>query len=287
MDTETEISRTKLTGPFNEEISVYHSNGLIWGAISQWCRVLKAPYFMGEYLGKFAEVNSAAMKGGQYTTTVQGEKLYRWPAIAASLDSWHRTWMLKVAKGEHATMEQNKRLESERFALSMSKLKQWGYELQERELQAAMSAKMSPTQASTGLAEVNQAIQAIQSLAHVTRGALAKHGETLDEHDERLEDIENSDPARRDPAAFVTVKQRCIERALSLGFVVEGRMNLSQACGQFLQKSGAEKGPVSKERLDGSSIVVEVATWRRTNIDHAIEHFLPDFALPRKRKELD
>lgn len=285
MDSETRISRTKLAGPFKDDVVVYHSNGLIWGTISQWCSVLKAPYFMPEYLSRAADVNSAAMKGGQYTTTIQGEKLYRWPVIAASLDMWHRAWMLKVAKGEHATMEQNKRTASERFALSMAQLKQWGYELQERELQSAMSAKMTPTQSANGLVEVNQAIQAIQSLAHVTRDAFEKQGEALDEHDERISDVERSDPARRDPNAFVTVKQRCLERALSLGFVVEGRMNLSQACGQFLQKSGVEKGPVSKERLDGLSMVVEVATWRRADIDDAIEHYLPDFALPRKRKE--
>ncbi|MBS1196500.1 MAG: hypothetical protein H6R18_285 [Proteobacteria bacterium] len=287
MDSEPTISQTKLAGPFEEEVVVYHSNGLIWGTISQWCSVLKAPYFMPEYLNKAAETNAAAMKGGPYSTAIQSGKLYRWPPIAASLDNWYSAWMRKVAKGEHTLMEYNKRLASERFALNMAQLKQWGYELQERELQAAMSTKMTPTQSTSGLAEVNQAIEAIQSLAQVTRRALERHEDAIDEQSERIDDIEQSDPARRDPKAFITVKQRCLERSLSVAFVVEGRMNLCQACGQFLQKSGVEKGQPIKERLDGSNVIVDVAAWRREDIDDAIEYYLPDFALPRRRKARD
>lgn len=287
MNRGTAVTKTKLAGPFDEEVVVYHSDGLLWASIAQWCSVLKTPYFMPDYLVKAAESNSSLMKGGPFTTTVEGTKVYRWPPIAAAIDSWHRSWMVTVAKGEHAALPLNKRKESERFALNVARLKQWGYELQERELQSVMTSKMTPNQSATGLAEVNQAIQAIQSLAQVTRTALETHGEALDEHNERIIDIEKSDPLRRDSNAFVTVKQRCLERALSLAFVVEGRMNLSQACGQYLQKAGSCKGPVSKERLDGSSLIVEVATWRRIDIDSAIEHYLPDFAMPRMRKERD
>lgn len=287
MEPGSEIIRTTLSGPFKDEVTVYHSNGIIWGTISQWCSVLKAPYFMPEYLNQAAVTQAAVMRGGPYTAMVQGQQIFRWPPIAAALDTWHTNWMRKVTKNEHVTMEHNKRHASEQFARSMAQLKQWGYELQERELQAAMAAKMTPAQSSTGLTELNQAIQAIQALAVATRGALEKHDDVLEEHSERLGDIEERDPANRAPDAFVTVKQRCLERAISLGFVVEGRMNLPQACGQFLQKSGSEKGPTSKERLDGSSMIVEVATWRRSDIDKAIEHYFPDFALPKRRKEND
>lgn len=287
MDKSSEIVKTKLAGPFSDEVSVYHSNGLVWGTISQWCSVLKAPYFMPDYLKQAAVTQASVMKGGPYTATVQGEQIFRWPPIAAALDTWHTNWMRKVTQNDHVTMERNKRHASEQFARNMAQLKQWGYELQERELQAAMAAKMTPAQSSTGLAELNQAIQAIQALAVATRGALEKHDDAIEQHSERLGDIEQRDPANRAPDAFVTIKQRCLERALSLGFVVEGRMNLPQACGQFLQKLGAIKGPPTKERLDGSSIIADVATWRRSDIDQAIEHYLPDFALPKKRKERD
>ena len=118
-----EVEKTKLAGPFDEEVIVYHSNGLLWASIAQWCSVLKTPYFMPEYLAKAAESNSSLMKGGPFTTAIEGLKVYRWPPIAAALDSWHRSWMVIVAKGEHATMPLNKRKESERFALNISKLK--------------------------------------------------------------------------------------------------------------------------------------------------------------------
>lgn len=287
MDQGSAIVKTKLAGPFSDEVSVFHSNGLIWGTISQWCAVIKAPYFIPDYLTQAAVTQASVMKGGPYTTTVQGEQVFRWPPIAAALDNWHTNWMRKVTQHEHVTMESNKRRASEQFARSMAQLKQWGYELQERELQAAMASKMTPVQSSTGLAEINLAIQAIQALAVATRGALEKHDEALEEHSERLDDIEQRDPANRPSEAFVTIKQRCQERAVSLAFIVEGRMNLPQACGQFLQKNGAEKGAPIQERLDGSSRIVDVATWRRTDIDLAIEHYLPDFALPKKRKERD
>lgn len=287
MEPESKIANTKLPGPYDNEVIVYHSNGLIWGTIAQWCSVLKAPYFIPEYLSKTAELQSQVMKGGPYTAVAQGEKIFRWPPIAAALDVWHTNWMRKVTKGEHTTMPQNKREASEQFAKNMAQLKQWGYELQERELQSAMAGKMTPAQVTTGMAEVNQAIQAIRSLAFATQDVLEKHEEKFGEHSVRLDDIEQRDPVNRDPKEFVTVKQRCLERALPFGVLVEGRMNLSQACGQYLQKSGVEKGATIKERLDASNIITDVATWRRFDIDVAIEHFFPELPVPRKRKKRD
>lgn len=281
------IEQTELSGPFENSVTVYHSNGLIWASLDQWCLVLQAPYFMVDFLSKTVELQSAQMKGGTYTAVISNNRVYRWPPVAAALDSWHRSWMIQVAKGEHATLPLNRRTESTKFAQNVARLKQWGYELQERELQSAMNSKMTPNQSASGLTDVNQAIQAISSLAHVTKAALEKHGQELAEHSERIDEIAQDLPGTRDPQAFVTIKQRCIERALSLGFVVEGRMNLPQACGQFLQKNGASKGASCQERLDGSNRVTDVATWRRIDIDRAIEHYLPEFTLAPRRKQPD
>lgn len=274
---DSDFNNTKLIGPYDNDVTVYHSNGLVWATVRQWCSVLDAPYFMPEYLDVHAEESSKRLKNGHYCVTVKGKRLYRWPAIAASLDMWHRNWMVRVSKKEHITMGRNERAASETFALKMALLKQWGYELQERELQQATSKGMTQTEPASGLADINQAIQAIQGLAHVTHQVLEKHAEAISEHELRIAGIESTDPGLRDPRAYVTVKQRCAELAISLGFIVDGKMNVTQACGYYLQKEGYSKGTAVKERLDGVNRIVEVATWRREDIDEAIRHYLPTF----------
>lgn len=283
MNALTNAKNTSLNGPFDNSVTVYHANGLIWGSIEQWCKVLQAPYFMPEYMRVTAENQAALLKGGTYSASCGGIKVYRWPAIAAALDLWHRDWMIKVSKGELGKMETNKRAESTQFARNVARLKAWGYELQERELQNAMNSRMTSEQSTSGLADVNdvnQAMQAIQILALATQTVLAKHDADIEKHEDRLDDLKRETPTFRDPDGFVTVKQRCQERSAPFGIVVEGRMNLPQACGHFLQKNGYQKGSSQKERLDGSSLMTDVATWRRIDIDHAIKFYMPEFEVP-------
>lgn len=276
----TNAKNTKIEGPFNNSVSVYHANGLVWGSVEQWCSVLQAPYFMPEYLSRNAETQAALLKGGNYSASCGGKKVYRWPAIAAALDFWHRDWMVKVAQNQVSMMETSKRGESERFAKNIAKLKAWGYELQERELQNAMNSKMTAEQSESGIADVSQAMQAIQSLASATQTVLLKHGATLDSHEGKLNELKNEAPAFRDPEGYITVKQRCLERFVPFSVVVEGRMNLPQACGQYMQKQGFQKGSSQKERLDGSSLMTDVATWKRQDIDQAINYYMPEFEIP-------
>ena len=280
MDALTNAKNTSLEGPFSNSVTVYHANGLVWGSIEQWCSVLQAPYFMPEFLRVSAETQAALLKGGTYSASCGGKKVYRWPAIAAALDFWHRDWMVKVAKGGIGLMETNKRAESEKFARNIARLKAWGYELQERELQNAMNARMTSEQSVTGLADVNQAMQAIQTLAMATQTVLTKHDATLDKHESKLGELTKEVAAFRDPGGYITVKQRCLERSVPFSVVVEGRMNLPQACGQYLQKSGCQKGSSQKERLDGSSLMTDVATWKRIDIDRAINFYMPEFEVP-------
>lgn len=276
----TDATTTTLTGPFDNPVTVYHSNGLIWASIDQWCSVLQAPYFLPDKLRTSAETQASLLRGGPFSATFGNDKAYRWPPIAAALDLWHRNWMISVSKGEHTTLATNLRSESERFARNVARLKAWGYELQERELQTAMKAKMTPVPASSGMLDAAQAMEAIRLLAHATETILVKHENELAEHQEQLVEIKREMPAFRDPEEFVTIKQRCLEQALPFGAIVQGRMNLTQAVGQYLQKSGCIKGPSRQERLDGSSIITEVATWKRSDIDKSIKHYVPDLSAP-------
>ncbi|WP_292935971.1 hypothetical protein [Noviherbaspirillum sp.] len=276
----TSVTNYTLIGPYENQVSIYHANGLVWATIEQWCSALKAPYFLPDMLRNSVEAQAALLKGGPYTAMMGTSKVYRWPPIAAALDLWHRNWMVRVSKGEHTTMPTSLRNESEQFARNVSKLKAWGYELQERELQAAINSKGSVQTSSSVPMDVAHAMQAIRTLAQATQAVLEKHESEILEHGEQLDQIKREMPAFRSPDEFVTIKQRCIERALAFGKIVQGRMNLTQACGQYLQKSGAEKGPLQAERLDGSAIITEVATWQRKDIDAAIKHYMPELAAP-------
>jgi len=276
MNALTNVINKDLIGPYENRISVCQANGLLWASIDQWCLLLKAPYFLPDVLKHSAESQATLLKGGPYKATFGPTAVYRWPPIAAALDLWHRNWMVKVSRGEHTQMTTSLRNESEQFARSVAKLKAWGYELQERELQAAMNSQVVVQQLSTGVMDVSQAMQAIRLLAQSTQAVLEKHESDILDHEERLDEMKRELPALRSPDTFVTIKQRCAERAVALGMIVQGRMNLTQACGQHLQKLGATKGPSQSERLDGSSFITEVSTWRRKDIDAAIKHYLPD-----------
>lgn len=271
----TGASTTTITGPFEDSVTLYHADGLIWATVEQWSRVLRAPYFMPDFLRRHARSQLIHLKAGTFIATCGGETVYRWPPIAASLDLWDRAWRDKKERGEVPTMETNKRAEAMRFELMIAKLKAWGYELQERELQAAMRTKMTQSQAGSGLADVGTAMQAIQTLAQATETVLVKHESDISNHEVRIKKVEDVVPEFRDPDTYVTVKHRCLERSLSFAMIVEGRMNLSQACGMFLKKLGAPSGTTIKERQDGSSLTMDVATWRRADIDKAVDHYIP------------
>lgn len=267
----------KMSGPFDNSGSVYHCDGLIWASVQQWTSVLRVPYFLVDFLERAADLQAHTLKGGPFAASCSGYKVFRWPPIAAALDKWHRDWMAKCLEGK-IPHELNLRLESEQFAKSILQLKEWGYALQERELQEAMRVRLNPQQATDGIAGVEQAMRAIQSLANATETVLTKHGT-------RLRSLENLSPALREPAEFISVKQRCAELGLPVSIVVDGRMNLSQAVGHHLGRSGCSKGDKFMERLDGRGMMTEVSTWKRSDIDVAIAQFVPEmrdtFALIR------
>jgi hypothetical protein len=185
-----------------------------------------------------------------------------------------------VSKSEHTLMPIQLRTESEQFAKCVARLKAWGYELQERELQAAINSQVVPQPAPTPPMDPSRAMDAIRLLAQSTQAFLEKHESEILDHEDRIEEMKRELPVFRAPDAFVTVKQRCLERALAIGVIVQGRMNLTQACGHYLQRHGAEKGPAQSERLDGSNVITDFATWRRKDIDMAINHFLPELDTP-------
>lgn len=274
-------TRTDLEGPFGNSVSVFHSDGLIWASVDQWMKVLQAPYIMKDFLDKVVPAKSALMKGGQYSAICGGVKVFRWPPIASGLDSWQRNWLIKKQEGV-GLMPQNERSAAEKFALSIEKLKFWGYELQERELQAAMKSRMSPEQADSGVTDTSQAMQVIKSLAQSTFAELEDHGNKLSKHNSDIRRLKETNAVDRDPDEFVTVKQRILERSLPHAMIVSGRLNLSEACGQNLKAKGKEKGGTVMERLEGNSLTASASLWRRRDIDEAIDEFMPTGDSPRQ-----
>ena len=101
--------------------------------------------------------------------------------------------MEAVVRGD-LPKETNKRRESERFAKNVLQLKEWGYSLQEREIQHLMQSRMTPEQVATGTIEVDQAMQAIQSLAQATHVTFSKQGQSIDQHEGRINELEKNEP---------------------------------------------------------------------------------------------
>lgn len=284
MDALTNPKNTTLAGPYDNAISVYHANGLIWASIEQWMKVLQAPYFMLEFLSRNADMQAALLKGGQYSATCGGMTVYRWIPIAAALDLWHRQWMVKVSEKQHVAMPTTLRAESEKFARSIFKLKTWGWELQEKELQAALKARMTPEQSDEGIVDTKQAMIAIQNLAQASQVVFEDHDKRIAQQDEDIKQIKKDLPAYRDPEEFISIKQRCLELCLPFAIRVQGQMNLTQACGQYLKQIGAQQGSKQMERLDGRSLTVPVDTWKRNDIDIAVKYYMPS---PDSPSQLD
>jgi hypothetical protein len=273
----TNVGSTKMTGPYDNSIVIHNSNNLIWATVEQWCLLLRAPYFFPAELSRTASLQAALLKGGPFSATVGGNVAYRWPPIAAALDLWHRNWMVAVSQNKHTAMPTNLRAESEAFAKGISKLKAWGYELQERELQAALNIQTKQSPASNARSmDVSQAMKAIESLAQATQVVLLHHEAEIHLNKIQIEEMRRDLPILRPPDEFISIKQRCFEQALSPETIVKGRMNLSQACGQYMNKMNMLKGRKIQERLDGSAMVSDVGTWRRSDIDSAIATLMND-----------
>jgi hypothetical protein len=148
-----------------------------------------------------------------------------------------------------------------------------------------MQSKMTPEQVATGTVEVDQAMQAIQSLAQATHASFTKQGQNIDLHEGRITELEKTSPVYRDPEGFVTVKQRLLELGLPFGILIVGRRNLANVCGDALERSCAMRGSKQRERADGNGLTFEVGTWRRADIDKAIKKYVPDMQSPSSRQE--
>lgn len=97
-------------------------------------------------------------------------------------------------------------------------------------------------------------------------------GPLLQNHNARLDIIEDSIPILRDPTEFITAREALIEDGRDPSMIVPPtRQNLEEWVGRKMSDKGHEKGPTRTIRLGGTSRIIEANTYKRGEIYEVIK----------------
>lgn len=269
LKTLTNVVQMQELSPNGGALKYLLSGARVYASGPSWARALQVPDAMRAwFLAGLAR--TAILKkdsaGGELEMSYLNVPVYRWHAVAELLRSFDRQWYQSEFKGR-PKVEQR---QIEIFHNNYERLISWGYDLQERALSTALSARPDPA------APVTQ-----ETLINVMKEAVAprlrEQDARLEEHHVVIEEIKEAVPTLRDAEDFITVKQAIVEQGLDptvMPLYPQSRENLSGLAGQMLKSKGAEQGTSEIARVDGQSISTEVRTYRRKEIYAVLEEIL-------------
>lgn len=191
-----------------------------------------------------------------------GELLYRWGVVERALRG---TWS-KFTNGKlrHIVLnDQGTRTDvwapwMERY----EELIDWGTGLQEQALVATARALPVAPQLSVG-----GHLAAALGLLNET---VEHHSQTLTVHESEIEGLKQR--ITRDPSEHLTTVAFCAEipRDPSELPIPSYRQNLAELLGAYCAKAGMSPGPKVITRLSGNSMLREINTWRRCDLQAAL-----------------
>lgn len=244
-----QIERTSASGLTFRCLDV---NGRVFATSKSWGRALGWP---DSDMAHFDLLLAQAVRlNPSWCGIYDGDTVYRWHPVDDSLLAFDREY-------EKHKFEKRSPLEKAQFDNLHSNfmaIRNWGRDLQE----AAISGAVATGRAITPAASPTELIAlALQQLAP----QVASHEVKLIEHDEQIAALVRSRPIERDPMGWVTVKAAIAELGLDSSVLpIPGlKWNLSQVAAQRLSEVSAERGSPVSARLEASSHIVAVNTYRR------------------------
>jgi hypothetical protein len=247
-----QIERTSASGLSFRCLDV---NGKVFATSKSWARALGWPDSDMAHFDVLLE--NACRLNPTWCGNYQGQSVYRWHPVDDSL-------IVFSSEYEKHGFKKRTLLETAQFDNLYSNfraIRNWGRDLQEAAISGSVAAgtAISPTASPTELIAL-----ALQQLAPQVQS----HEVKLIEHDEQIASLQRSRPIERDPMGWVTVKAAIAELGLDASVLpIPGlKWNLAQVAGQRLVECGSELGTPVSARLDASSRVFPVNTYRRTAV---------------------
>lgn len=233
----------------------------VWAPWEVWIRVLVVPTpLQGRLL---TSVKAGAMEQGREWSEpfelpdAKGMPWFRWHAVDDGLASWAHRLRDRIGRGDAtSTLENASLTEDERLlGRNYKAIRKWGRDLQERALSGAVATaatKSQPLDNTTALARALALVVGVQQ-----------------DHENRIIVIEGK--VHRDPDEFVDAKSFVIEQGIAPDRLVPGTKLVIQSwLGMQLVERGAEKGPEIQTRIEGSSRVSTVNTYKRGDLLNAL-----------------
>lgn len=249
-----QIERTSASGLTFRCLDV---NGRVFATSKSWARALGWP---DSDMAHFDLLLAQAVRlNPSWCGIYEGNTVYRWHPVDDSLLAFDREY--EKTRNHPAQFSKLQPLEKAQFDnlhKNFKALRNWGRDLQEAAISGAMAVgrSITPSASPTELIAL-----ALQQLAP----QVASHEVKLIEHDEKIAALVRSRPIERDPMGWVTVKAAIAELGLDSSVLpIPGlKWNLSQVAAQRLSEVSAERGSPVSARLEASSHIVAVNTYRR------------------------
>lgn len=233
------------------------ANGNAYASLDAWADFLQVPAFRRAPFVAMVDAmaRGPAAPGRLPLGSFNGVTVYSWQSVAKALRSTDRKY--------HAIAEQymprwnseftaNEWREMCAFVKRIAQIHEWGDDMQSQAIAARMNgvATVRPAPMPSAMDRVESAL-----------ALLAESGVVQVRRLTRIEAI-----VLKDGTESITTKQALAELDADEAQIVRGRVNLGQAVGMELHRSGAQSSGRVERRLDPSSMVVSVNLWRRRDL---------------------
>ena len=261
--TDRQLAEVRVTTFKDREATVWvDERRWVWAPWDVWSRVLVIPTPLQVRL--LASVQAGANEQNREwgepfeLPDPKGNSWFRWHAVDDGLAGWAHRLRDRIGKGDATrTLKTADLNEDERLlAKNYKAIRKWGRDLQERALSGAVTAaagKPQPLDNATALAQALALVVGVQK-----------------DHETRIVVIESK--VHRNLDEFIDAKSFVIEQGISPDRLVPGTKLVIQSwLGMKLTEVGAEKGPEIQTRIEGTTRVVTVNSYRRRDLQSALD----------------
>lgn len=261
--TDRQLTEMRVTTHKAREATVWvDERRWVWAPWDVWVRVLVIPTPLQVRLLTSVKTG-AADQNREWNEPFElpdpkGNSWFRWHAVDDGLANWAHRLRDRIGKGDATRTLANANLTDDERLLGQNykAIRKWGRDLQERALSGAVTAapaKSPPLDNATALAQAMALVLGVQQ-----------------DHETRIIVIEGK--VHRDPDEFIDAKSFVIEQGIAPDRVVTGtRLVIQSWLGMQVSESGGQKGQEMHTRLEGTSRVVAVNTYRRRDLQAALE----------------
>lgn len=269
----TNVERMRTFAPDHERLNYLLTEGRVYASAASWRRALAVPVCESGWFDHRLAGNAIFKKDEELECMFDKVTVYRWRCVLLAL----RNFDFEFRRHGYKNRPLEERRELERFHDRYEKLVEWGDDLQERAMAAALKASKKQ------LFAKQEPLAAISEtrLAAVVAQAVAPRFDAQERREQRqdvvIQEIKQAVPALQPGEVFITVKRAIAEKGLDASIVPlhpTSNETLSGLAGQMLVARGAAKGTPEVARLDGSSRATAVNTYRRADIYAVLDEIM-------------